>query len=64
MRWRAWWPASSRAPIRSEVLVTLAGGEALCATVANQELQQLKLQPGSAVHALFNADRAIVATLC
>jgi len=48
----------------SEVLVTLAGGETLCATVANQELQQLKLQPGSAVHALFNADRVIVATLC
>ncbi|MNH30932.1 Transcriptional regulator ModE [compost metagenome] len=48
----------------SEVLVTLTGGETLCATVANQELQQLKLQPGSAVHALFNADRVIVATLC
>lgn len=48
----------------SEVLVTLAGGETLCATVANQELQQLKLQSGSAVHALFNADRVIVATLC
>lgn len=48
----------------SEVLVTLTGGETLCATVANPELQQLKLRPGSQVHALFNADRVIVATLC
>ncbi|MGG4622774.1 molybdenum-dependent transcriptional regulator [Serratia odorifera] len=48
----------------SEVLVTLNGGETLCATVANPELQQLKLRPGMAVNALFNADRVIVATLC
>ncbi|MBP1131331.1 MULTISPECIES: molybdenum-dependent transcriptional regulator [Serratia] len=48
----------------SEVLVTLTGGETLCATVANPELQQLKLRPGSTVQALFNADRVIVATLC
>lgn len=48
----------------SEVLVTLKGGETLCATLANQELAQLKLSPGTAVHALFNADRVIVATLC
>lgn len=48
----------------SEVLVTLKGGETLCATLANQELAQLKLSPGMAVYALFNADRVIVATLC
>ncbi|CAI0838050.1 molybdenum-dependent transcriptional regulator [Serratia quinivorans] len=48
----------------SEVLVTLTGGETLCATLTTPELQQLKLQPGSAVYALFNADRVIVATLC
>ncbi|VXC59047.1 DNA-binding transcriptional dual regulator [Enterobacterales bacterium 8AC] len=48
----------------SEVLVTLKGGETLCATLSNQELAQLKLSPGTAVHALFNADRVIVATLC
>jgi len=48
----------------SEVLVTLKGGETLCATVANQELAQLKLSADSAVFALFNADRVIVATLC
>ncbi|WBL71793.1 molybdenum-dependent transcriptional regulator [Serratia liquefaciens] len=48
----------------SEVLVTLTGGETLCATVSNAELQQLKLRPASPVHALFNADRVIVATLC
>ncbi|WP_426508246.1 molybdenum-dependent transcriptional regulator [Serratia proteamaculans] len=48
----------------SEVLVRLTGGETLCATLTTPELQQLKLQPGSAVHALFNADRVIVATLC
>jgi len=48
----------------SEVQVTLTGGETLCATVAHPALQQLKLRPGSQVHALFNADRVIVATLC
>ncbi|AHG21648.1 transcriptional regulator [Chania multitudinisentens RB-25] len=48
----------------SEVLVALKGGETLCATIANQELARLKLSPGSAVHALFNADRVIIATLC
>jgi molybdate transport system regulatory protein len=44
--------------------VTLNGGETLCATVSNQELAQLKLSVGTPVHALFNADRVIVATLC
>jgi molybdate transport system regulatory protein len=44
--------------------VTLAGGETLCATLSTAELQPLKLRPGSAVQALFNADRVIIATLC
>ncbi|TXE32494.1 molybdenum-dependent transcriptional regulator [Serratia ureilytica] len=48
----------------SEVLVTLAGGETLCATLTTAELQRLQLSVGDAVHALFNADRVIVATLC
>ncbi|WP_273875801.1 TOBE domain-containing protein, partial [Serratia marcescens] len=44
----------------SEVLVTLAGGETLCATLTTAELQRLQLSVGDAVHALFNADRVIV----
>lgn len=48
----------------SEVLVTLAGGETLCATLDNQRLQRLNLQPEMPVNALFNADRVIIATLC
>lgn len=48
----------------SEVLLALNCGEALCATVNNQRLVELKLSVGTAVYALFNADRVIVATLC
>lgn len=51
-------------PDNSEVLVQLAGGETLCATLTSQELQQLQLSTGMAVTALFNADRVIIATLC
>lgn len=47
----------------SEVLIALSGGETLCATVDNQHIAQQKLQPGAAVTAYFNADRAIIATL-
>ncbi|WP_033782357.1 molybdenum-dependent transcriptional regulator [Pantoea sp. 9140] len=47
----------------SEVLMQLASGETLCATLTNEQLQQLKLQPGDAVIASFNAENAIVATL-
>ena len=47
----------------SEVLIALKGGETLCATVENQHLLQQALQPGTAVTASFNADRAIIATL-
>lgn len=47
----------------SEVLMKLASGETLCATLSNVQLQQLRLQPGDAVIASFNAEHAIVATL-
>ncbi|MEN4975190.1 molybdenum-dependent transcriptional regulator [Pantoea eucalypti] len=47
----------------SEVLMQLASGETLCATLSHDQLQQLKLQPGDAVIASFNAENAIVATL-
>ncbi|MDY0900019.1 molybdenum-dependent transcriptional regulator [Pantoea agglomerans] len=47
----------------SEVLMKLASGETLCATLSNDQLQQLRLQPGHAVIASFNAEHAIVATL-
>lgn len=47
----------------TEVLMQLASGETLCATLTNEQLQQLKLQPGDAVIASFNAENAIVATL-
>lgn len=47
----------------SEVLMKLASGETLCATQSNDQLQQLRLQPGDAVIASFNAEHAIVATL-
>lgn len=48
----------------SEVLIALASGETLCATVPNLQVEQQKLRVGMAVTACFNADRAIVATLC
>ncbi|WP_338637931.1 molybdenum-dependent transcriptional regulator [Erwinia persicina] len=47
----------------SEILIALTGGETLCATVENQQIARQKLQPGAAVTAYFNADRAIIATL-
>lgn len=47
----------------SEVLMKLASGETLCATLSNDQLQQLRLQPDDAVIASFNAEHAIVATL-
>lgn len=48
---------------RSELLMQLASGETLCATLSNDRLHQLALQPGDAVFASFNAEEAIVATL-
>ena len=47
----------------SEVLITLASNETLCATLANERVDQQKLQVGQAVTAHFNADRVIIATL-
>ncbi|MHC3490362.1 molybdenum-dependent transcriptional regulator [Pectobacterium brasiliense] len=48
----------------SEILITLTGGETLCAMVPNVLLEQQKLQQGADVKACFNADRVIIATLC
>ncbi|MGM3175825.1 molybdenum-dependent transcriptional regulator [Dickeya lacustris] len=48
----------------SEVLVTLDGGEVVCATLTNEEVAQRGLQPEMAVYASFNADQVIIATLC
>ncbi|MEI7345147.1 molybdenum-dependent transcriptional regulator [Dickeya chrysanthemi] len=48
----------------SEVLVTLEGGEVVCATLSNDEVTRQGLQPGMAVYASFNADQVIIATLC
>lgn len=49
---------------QSEVLVQLADGQTLCATVPNNQVQQQSLEKGSEVTAFFNADRVIIATLC
>ena len=47
----------------SEVLLALPGGETLCATLNNLEVQQQNLQVGDRVIASFNAEHAIIATL-
>jgi len=52
-----------RAPHQSEVLLSLASGETLCATVPAQLMEQQNFQPGDCVTACFNADRVIIATL-
>uniref|UniRef100_UPI0013DE1CD4 TOBE domain-containing protein n=1 Tax=Dickeya lacustris TaxID=2259638 RepID=UPI0013DE1CD4 len=49
---------------QSEVLVTLEGGEVVCATLANDDETRQGLQPEMAVYASFNADQVIIATLC
>ncbi|PHM39444.1 molybdenum-dependent transcriptional regulator [Xenorhabdus mauleonii] len=48
----------------SEIILTLNGGESLCVTLSNQEVESLKLQPNDAVTACFQADKVIIATLC
>lgn len=48
----------------SEVLVQLAGGDILCATVPNADVTQLSLAEGHNVFAEFEDDKAIIATLC
>jgi molybdate transport system regulatory protein len=45
-----------------EVLMTLPDGQTLCATIPREHAQDL--QEGAEVTAYFNADRAIIATLC
>lgn len=49
---------------QSEVLISLADGQTLCATIPNARLQKERLMPGSPAIASFNADRVIIATLC
>jgi len=46
----------------SEVMLALQGGQQLCATVANSEMNVLA--SGQRVYASFAADRVIVASLC
>lgn len=48
----------------SEVLVTLSGGETLCSTLNNHEVDSQQLHLNDDVTALFNADQVIIATLC
>ncbi|MGC6386177.1 molybdenum-dependent transcriptional regulator [Ewingella sp. S1.OA.A_B6] len=48
----------------SEVLVTLEGGETLCATVSETEIEHLELHEGQNVFAEFGDDKVIIATLC
>ena len=48
---------------QSEVLLKLASGETLCATLSNEKVQQQNLQCGMTVTAHFNAEHAIIATL-
>ncbi len=48
----------------SEVLVTLSGGETLCSTLNNREVDSQQLTVNDTVTALFNADQVIIATLC
>ncbi|MBW1213396.1 molybdenum-dependent transcriptional regulator [Pantoea allii] len=47
----------------SEVLMRLPGGETLCATLDNGEIERRQWQPGNAVIASFSASHAIVASL-
>ncbi|MBN6359905.1 molybdenum-dependent transcriptional regulator [Providencia huaxiensis] len=48
----------------SEVIVTLTGGETLCSTMPNSEIDSQSLKVNNSVTALFNADQVIIATLC
>jgi len=47
---------------QSEVLMTLPDGQTLCATVAREQADRLRIE--SEAIAYFSADRVIVATLC
>jgi len=48
----------------SEVLLTFAGDETLCATVPNAQVAALALAPGLSVAAQVQPDQVIIATLC
>lgn len=48
---------------QSEVLITLPGGETLCATLSNERVAEQNLQQDLPVTAHFNADKVIIATL-
>ncbi|PHM36034.1 molybdenum-dependent transcriptional regulator [Xenorhabdus innexi] len=48
----------------SEIIVSLNGGESLCATLSNQEITSLALQPDDIVTAFFSADKVIITALC
>ncbi|EUL64631.1 transcriptional regulator modE [Enterobacter roggenkampii UCI 39] len=51
-----------RGQAQCEVLMTLADGQPLCATIPLSESDNV--EEGAAVTAYFNADRVIIATLC
>lgn len=53
-----------RGDMNSEVLLKLPGGETLCATVPNEEMDTLKLETGQRAFAQFDDDKVIIATLC
>ncbi|PHM66003.1 molybdenum-dependent transcriptional regulator [Xenorhabdus stockiae] len=47
----------------SEIIVSLNSGESLCATLSNQEIENLDLQLNDIVTALFGADKVIITAL-
>lgn len=53
-----------RGSANSEVLLKLTGGETLCATVPNSDIDSLALETGQSVFAQFDEDKVIIATLC
>lgn len=52
------------APDQSEVVITVAGGQRVCATLTAEQVAVLNPEEGAEVIAFFNADSLIVATLC
>ena len=49
---------------QTEVLMRLADGQTLCATLPRDAAQALSIQEGETLTACFNADKVILATLC
>lgn len=56
--------AIEHAEDQSEVVVTVAGGQRVCATLTAAQVAALNPEEGAEVTAFFNADSLIVATLC